>query len=425
MLKYKNFFIIWRVKFIALFLIFLIALSLILGFILGTNNLLVASGSTTVLPLLQQVGAKYYNENGQKLIVNPGGSTTGIEQIKNNKYIIDYGDASRYPTNSETGTNFSSWTNLSTFTIAYDAIAFAVNLSGTGYTVEGTPSNSLQLTPNDIYNIYTGTYTKWGQLLSPSRVGPNTGLVCSLQDCSNAQITTIMRESGSGTRDAFFAALDNYKNLSSGSTQNSYNNAVQNSILNRPLQGSSNGMVKNYIASVNGTIGFLSSGYILETGIKDNPKVNVVTMNIQQADLSYMPYYPDPDSPTAYTNYQNKVLESINALNPTDSVANQDKYYLFWHAMNVIINTTNPRIEKIAQFLTWLVHSQDTLIQSIGFLPIKIKNSSAQWVSPTVTEIMLAMKDDADKDITPPGAVWWTITYNYFQYLYDHGIYSR
>lgn len=118
------------------------------------------SGSTSVQPLMEKLGAAFEEAHGDiEIVVNGGGSGVGVSDTQTDKN--DFGMASRELKDSETGIKAEK--------IATDGIAIIVN---TGCTLDN-------VTPDEVYGLYAE--------------GTAIGTV-------NAAIS---RESGSGTRGAF------------------------------------------------------------------------------------------------------------------------------------------------------------------------------------------------------------------------------
>ena len=124
-------------------------------------------GSTSVQPLAEELAKKYSEKHpGVKIDVQGGGSGVGIKSAIDG--VVDIGMSSRELKKEETG--------LKEFKIAIDGIAVILN-----------PANQVKdLTKEQLMKIYTGSITNWKD------VGG-----------SDAAITVVTREEGSGTRGAF------------------------------------------------------------------------------------------------------------------------------------------------------------------------------------------------------------------------------
>lgn len=363
------------------------------GFLVKGSNVLVAAGSTTVLPLLEDGAEEYNAETGQKVTVSPGGSTVGIEYIKQQNKIVDFGDSSRYPKDAEVGNNYSDWKNLSTITLAYDVVVMIANLDGTGCSV--TKGENLTLTPQELLDIYSGKITTWSQL---AQNDPSTHLSCSTQ---NNETWLVMRESGSGTRDAFFQALDQYSGAKTGTSQNEYISASHGDKANRSLEVNSTGGVVTDVDNNSGAIGFISLGY--ESSVKKSTFISIKTPSTQY-------------NPLEATFESNVYNQSISGANPASPDKNN---YLFWHPMNVIINVKNSRINDIKEFIIWLFKYEITQYNGgkgkFGYIPPDISNIKGSSTTDKITRYwneILSISDQEKATALNYNKPWWENTFD-------------
>lgn len=129
------------------------------------------NGSTSMEEVMGALSEQYQNDNsGVTVTYDPTGSGTGIEEVKNGN--TDIGLASRHLKDEEKD-------GLTETVIALDGICVVVN----------SKCGVEDLTTDQIADIFTGKVTNW------SEVGG-----------SDAEISCIGRESGSGTRDGFESA---------------------------------------------------------------------------------------------------------------------------------------------------------------------------------------------------------------------------
>jgi len=126
------------------------------------------AGSTTLQPLVAKVGDAFQTLNPQvKLDIAAGGSVVGIQAVHDG--TVDIGMASRALTVEESE-------GITQYQIAIDVIAIIVH-----------PDNPVEnLTIEQLYDIYMGNITNWGE------VGGR-----------NDVIVPVTRETSSGTRGAF------------------------------------------------------------------------------------------------------------------------------------------------------------------------------------------------------------------------------
>lgn len=175
-----------------------------------------ASGSTTVLPLAQEAVTRFTTENpGATVEVQGGGSSTGIEQVKEG--VVDIGNSSRDLKDEE---NDGS---LVDHKIALDIISVIVNPS--------VPVTSL--TTDQVKGIFTGAITNWNEVGGP-----------------DARIVVVVRDKASGTREMF-----DEKAL--GSKKDAPVESVASAI-----ETNSNGIMRETVSSTANSIGYISHGYL-------------------------------------------------------------------------------------------------------------------------------------------------------------------
>ncbi|MBN1644342.1 MAG: phosphate ABC transporter substrate-binding protein [Dehalococcoidales bacterium] len=169
------------------------------------------SGSTTVQPLAERLGAAFTALYPKvTVIIQGGGSSVGIKSATDG--TVDIGAASRDLKDSEKP-------GLGETVIARDGIAIIAHSSQ-------TVSN---LTKQQIIDIFSGKITNWKELGGADK-----------------KITVVSREEGSGTRSAF-------EELVMGS---------DNKIVDTAILQSSNGAVRTTIAGDPNAIAYLSCGYV-------------------------------------------------------------------------------------------------------------------------------------------------------------------
>lgn len=170
------------------------------------------AGSTSVQPLAEELADKFMENNPDANIsVQGGGSSAGVESAS--KGTAQIGTSSRELKNEEKGLG------LTETVIAKDGIAVIVNSS----------NNLTDLKIDQIKKIFTGEVKDWSQV--GGKKGP---------------ITVVIREEGSGTRDAF-------QELALGKEAKFVGNAV--------VQNST-GAVKTAVSKDANAIGFISLGSV-------------------------------------------------------------------------------------------------------------------------------------------------------------------
>jgi phosphate transport system substrate-binding protein len=177
------------------------------------------AGSTTVLPLAQEAAVEFMGANPKaNAEVQGGGSSAGINQLK--QRVIDIANSSR---DLQPGENDGTFVDHK---IAFDIISIIVNPA----------IKKKNLTRAQARAVFTGAVTNWKQLGGPDRA-----------------IVVVVRDQASGTREVF-----DQKVL--GSTPEKPVACVASAI-----ESSSNGVVREIVASTDSSIGYVSYGYINST----------------------------------------------------------------------------------------------------------------------------------------------------------------
>jgi len=176
------------------------------------------SGSTTVLPIVQDAADAYMAAHPEADIqVTGGGSGVGVQAIS--AKTVDIGMSSRDVTSAELAAN----PGFVITTIAQDGIAIIVN-----------PTNTLQyITLDQVKGIYTGKITKWSQITGADVPGTNN------------EIVIVGRDSASGTRTYFDQTVLLNANLTP-----------------MMLEKNSNGAVAQTVQQTPGAVGYVSIGFL-------------------------------------------------------------------------------------------------------------------------------------------------------------------
>ncbi len=174
------------------------------------------SGSTTVLPLAQQVADMFMDENpGVNVNVQGGGSSVGISNVAEG--VVDIGLSSRKLKKEEEGLG------LKEHRIALDVIVIIAH--------KDVPVEDL--TPEQVKDIFTGKIVNWKQVGGP-----------------DMNIQVVVRDKASGTREMFDEKALNKEEPKSGA-----------------IECNSNGLVRQTVAGTPGAIGYVSLGYV-DTSVK-------------------------------------------------------------------------------------------------------------------------------------------------------------
>jgi len=173
-------------------------------------------GSTTVLPIAQEVAELYMTKNPNiNILISGGGSSVGIQSV--GEGIADIGMASRELKDEEK----SGYPNLKPIVIAKDGIVIIIH-----------PNNPItNLTLDQIRCIYNGTYTNWKEVGGPDK-----------------EIVVINRDSASGTREFFWKHVMH-----------------KDDFVPTALEKNSNGAVKQTVSQTPDAIGYVGLGYVDST----------------------------------------------------------------------------------------------------------------------------------------------------------------
>jgi phosphate transport system substrate-binding protein len=172
------------------------------------------SGSTTLLPLVQEGADRFMDLYSDKtVLVQGGGSSVGIAQVKEG--IVDIANSSRDLKPEENDGN------LLDHPIALDVVVIVVH--------PGVVVNDLS--SQQVMDIFTGRVTNW------SEVGG-----------TDEPILVVVRDRASGTREMFDKeALED------------------EDVTGSAIESNSNGIVRETIAATPNSIGYMSIGYANET----------------------------------------------------------------------------------------------------------------------------------------------------------------
>ena len=203
------------------------------------SGVIAIAGSTSVHPLTEELTMAFMENNrGVRIDVSGGGSGAGIESAASG--AADIGMSSRGLRDTETA-------GVQVVTIANDGIAMIVH--------PDNPIQGLELTMEQVYEIYTGKITNWSQ------VGGD-----------DISMIVVSREEGSGTRGAF-------EEIVLGKSAPTERMTIQNST----------GAVMAAVAADVNAIGYTSTGSVNDT-IKVIP-VNGVMPSVQTINAGDYPIF--------------------------------------------------------------------------------------------------------------------------------------
>lgn len=175
------------------------------------------SGSTTLLPVVQEAAAQFTElYPSTKVDIQGGGSSVGITQLEQG--VVDIGNSSRDLNPGEGGGK------LVDHKVAFDIIAMVVN-----------PSMPVRnLTDAQVRGIFLGGISNWKQVGGPDK-----------------EIVVVIRDQASGTREMF-----DKKALGQTST----GPPIQ--CVPHAIESGSNGVVREIVATTPNAIGYISFGYV-------------------------------------------------------------------------------------------------------------------------------------------------------------------
>ncbi|MEN6460013.1 MAG: phosphate ABC transporter substrate-binding protein [Syntrophomonas sp.] len=174
----------------------------------GLSGTLTIAGSTSVQPFSEVLAEEFMAKNKNVQVnVQGGGSSQGVEAAVSG--ATDIGSASRDLKDEE-----KAKATLVSTPIAIDGVAIVVN----------SANKVTSLTSEQVKNIYLGNVKNWKDIGG-----------------SNAPITVVTREDGSGTREAFSKGIMNEEN-----------------IINSAIVQNSTGAVRTTVAGDKNAIGYVS-----------------------------------------------------------------------------------------------------------------------------------------------------------------------
>jgi len=184
----------------------------------GLGGDVIQAGSTSVQPLLQELADAFTDMHPEvRIDIQGGGSGQGVKAVTEN--LVDFGALSRELKDEEKAVVKQDWV------IAKDGIAIVVNKN----------VDIDDLTKDQVQGIFTGEITNW------SEVGG-----------ANAKIEVVVREEGSGTRDAF-------NELTGVLGKDADGGNIDNTIETALIQGST-GAIMQTVGATEHSIGYISLG---------------------------------------------------------------------------------------------------------------------------------------------------------------------
>lgn len=200
-----------------------IAAVLVLTLALGVNTVpaqdknIVIKGSTTVLPIAQEVAEAYMKEYPEvKITISGGGSGNGIKALIDG--TTDIADSSRFIKDKEVKMAVENGQYPVPFAVAYDSIIPVVH-----------PSNTVDdLTLDQVRQIYMGKIKNWNELGGPDK-----------------KIAVISRDTSSGTYEVWEEKVMGKERIFPGA-----------------MLQASNGAIVTSVAKNGNAIGYIGIGYL-------------------------------------------------------------------------------------------------------------------------------------------------------------------
>ncbi|AOY58061.1 MULTISPECIES: phosphate ABC transporter substrate-binding protein [Desulfococcus] len=172
----------------------------------ATAGDIVVKGSTTVLPIAQEVAEAYMKENPEtKITISGGGSGNGIKAIIDG--TTDVGNASRFIKDKEVKLAVEKGVYPVPFGVAYDCIIPVVHMS----------NPIADVTLAQLKGIYQGRIRNWKDIGGPDK-----------------EITVISRDTSSGTYEVWEEKVLEKERVYPGALLQASNGAVVTSVAKNP-----------------------------------------------------------------------------------------------------------------------------------------------------------------------------------------------
>jgi len=323
----------------------------------GGQNAIFASGSSSILPLMQEFSKVYTKK---EIVPTGGGSGKGLEDAVEGN--TDFGDMSSNKKSDilKNKVYEDGWKKQKnrTITIAQDAEAIALNIPSDIKGYKTAPSGNLTLPivrPWAIAEMYNADKTqsvKWSDLLEGSLTGQS----------ANSTVQAYGREGGkaaSGTSDGFFHTLENFASYAKPQIQLDENHASPK-IKTTPEPNAQAYSVLNG-DNANG-LTYLSLGYL------ENILTNASSSNHVQ--LGFVDTMSGNKKQYSKTNSLPKNAPKWKA--PT--IDNSAKGTYGWiRPYNVAFSITNANARPyIYEFINWMLsdETQQTYVKNLFLVPI-------------------------------------------------------
>ena len=289
------------------------------------NSPVMVSGSTTVQPLMNAWASEYEKVSNAAIYVSGGGSGTGRENT--NTKISNIGMASSV-------TSSTSFPNLTQHTIAFDAV---VIVASSNVTLAG-------VSINDLKNLF---------LQTPGVAADNTALPTNL--------TPVVREFGSGTRETFVTSLG-------GVTDTATSNPFKAGALER----TSAGAVLREVNENQNRIGFVNMNSLIHiAGGTDVLYPNVKSLPVGKAGVT-------PATPTGYIAPSATTVQEWMSYAPS---ATDKTGYPMSRALFVLTLADGSGLNQTSiAFLQWMYSAEaQKIVDDEGFVHLDDTTLKAEW----------------------------------------------
>ncbi|WP_381415314.1 phosphate ABC transporter substrate-binding protein [Spiroplasma endosymbiont of Anurida maritima] len=305
---------------ITLSMFVILVASIIIWTVSTSSNVIIAGGSTSVAPAMNEVTAQYKKDKGVDVLYNSLGSSAAFVGVRNNSYAFGYlsKDVHSTPKENDNGTSASAlWNNeqILRYVFARDFIVLAANIpSGCklkpaqNYLEFGLMGKSGSKDGSELLQkIYAGE-VNWAEAFPEQ-------LDCD--DEAETDFHTLTRESGSGTRSFFESNVLGTKDYSTDEVT------------------TSNGGMTGKITDTEGSIGYVSFPFLKDIVAKLG-ETAIIAVGKTEETKSELPY--------------------INIGDETNPLYEFNPSYTLTRPFTGVINTNyKAAFRTILEFVGWMI----------------------------------------------------------------------
>ncbi|AHF58148.1 phosphate ABC transporter substrate-binding protein [Spiroplasma eriocheiris] len=325
--------------------ILILVVAIVIWTVSTASNVIVAGGSTSVTPIMNDITEQYKKNRGEDIVYNALGSAAALVGVQNGSYAFGFlsKDVNSTPKAGDNGANAQNlWNNkhVLRFVFARDYILLTYHLPN-GCSLKTDPLTNKPI-PLNFSAFFGGDGTKLIQKIYDHNITWGAAfkdqLVCSPAG-GNSGFYTLTREAGSGTRDFFESSVIKTKSYSTDQV------------------ASSNGAMYQTLATTPGSIGYLSFSFIERVASDPELGIQAVASVTGVSDpKSELPYVYE-DSTKTYD------------FNPDYSLV---------RPFTGIVNTDGKHFNKALEFIAWMLDPKpydDFKKRGIPLTP----NAAAYW----------------------------------------------